>query len=225
MLSRAKKLQSIINQYCTTHQYVQFKLDQDEWRQIEYLLLITKPFFDYTTILSKTKDVTIHSVFSIYNGLFSHLDASEKQLKRKGVPWKKQMLKALRAARKKLSAYYTAIETEAYGNIYAIAAILSPSKKLQHFGSKDWKGEVDFQAQYRKVLEKEFERYQQQLSDPTETPEVDIVLAPTCDFNDLDMIGECQATVQIAVDPEDDEITRYLAKGQCFLRSSYIIHY
>jgi hypothetical protein len=217
MLNRAKKLQSIIDQYCTTHQYVQFKLGQDEWRQIEYLLLITKPFFDYTTILSKTKDVTVHSIFSIYNGLFSHLDASKKQLKRKGVPWKKQMLKALRAAHKKLSVYYKATDTEAYGNIYAIATILSPSKKLQYFGSKDWKGEIDYQAQYRKVLEKEFERYQQQLSGPIEIPTVDIMLAPTSDFNDLDMIGESQATIQSIVDQEDDEITRYLAKGQCFL--------
>jgi hypothetical protein len=56
----------------------------------------------------------------------------------------------------------------------------------------------------RKVLEKEFERYQQQLSGPTETPEVDTMLAPTSDFNDLGMIGESQAIVQSVVDPEDD---------------------
>jgi hypothetical protein len=56
----------------------------------------------------------------------------------------------------------------------------------------------------RKVLEKEFERYQQQLSGPTETPEVDTMLAPTSDFNDLDMIGESQAIVQSVVDPGDD---------------------
>jgi hypothetical protein len=42
------------------------------------------------------------------------------------------MLKALRAAHKKLSVYYKATDTEAYGNIYAIATILSPSKKLQY---------------------------------------------------------------------------------------------
>jgi hypothetical protein len=214
MLSRAKKLQSIIDQYCTTHQYVQFKLDQEEWRQIEYLLLITKPFFDYTTILSKTNDVTVHSIFSIYNELFNHIDVSEKQLKRKAVPWKKQMLRALQAARKKLAKYYKATDIEAHGDIYAIATILSPSKKLQYFTNKDWKGEIDFVKQYRKVLEKEFVRYQQELSDSTELVEVDTILAPTGDFNDLDMIGESQATMQSAVEQEDDEITRYLAKGE-----------
>jgi ribosomal protein S15P/S13E len=224
MLSRAKKLQSIIDQYCTTHQYVQFKLDQEEWRQIEYLLLITKPFFDYTTILSKTNDVTVHSIFSIYNELFNHIDASEKQLKRKAVPWKKQMLRALQAARKKLAKYYKATDTGAHGDIYAIATILSPSKKLQYFTNKDWKGEIDFVKQYRKVLEKEFVRYQQELSGSTELVEVDSILVPTGDFNDLDMIGESQATVQSAVEQEDDEITRYLAKGEFFYPNNHILY-
>jgi hypothetical protein len=213
MLSRAKKLQSVFDQYCTTHQYVQFKLDREEWRQIEYLLLITQPFFDYTTILSKTKDVTVHSIFSIYNELFTHLEASEKQLKRKAVPWKKRMLKALQAARKKLSVYYIATDKEAYGNIYAIATILSPSKKLQYFATKDWKGKVDYAKQYREVLEKEFARYQQQLTDITEPATVEASTGPTGDFNDLDMIGESQPALQSAVDQKDDEITRYLAMG------------
>jgi ribosomal protein S15P/S13E len=224
MLIRAKKLQSIIDQYCTTHQYVQFKLDEEEWRQIEYLLLITKPFFDYTTILSKTNDVTVHSIFSIYNGLFNHIGASKKQLKRKSVPWKKQMLRALQAAHKKLAKYYKATDTQGYGNIYAIATILSPSKKLQYFTNKEWKGEVDFVKHYRKVLEKEFVRYQQELSGLTELAEVDTVQGPTGDFNDLDMIGEPQATVQSAVEQEDDEITRYLAKGECSLPLDHILY-
>jgi glutamine synthetase type III len=92
MLNRAKTLQPVFDEYCTTHQYLYFKLDQEEWRQIEYLLLITKPFFDFTNVLSKTRDVTVHHVFSIYNRLFNHLDDAEKKLKRKGVPWKKRML-------------------------------------------------------------------------------------------------------------------------------------
>ena len=60
MLDRARKFQRVFDQYCTIHQYVQFKLDQEEWRQVDYLLLITKPFFDLTNVLSKTRDVTLH---------------------------------------------------------------------------------------------------------------------------------------------------------------------
>ncbi|KAJ5340261.1 hypothetical protein N7541_009385 [Penicillium brevicompactum] len=99
MLERAKKLQRVFNQYCSTHQYVQFQLGQEEWRQVEYLLLVTKPFFHYTKILSKTQDVTVHSVFSIYKELFSHLDDVTELLERKTVSWKKRMLQALQAAK------------------------------------------------------------------------------------------------------------------------------
>lgn len=54
-------------------------LDQEEWRQIGYLLWITQPF-KFTTSLSKTKDITIHIVFEIYNNLFDHLEKSIHQL-------------------------------------------------------------------------------------------------------------------------------------------------
>lgn len=213
MLSRAKKLQSIIDRYCTANHYIQFKLDQGEWRQIEYLLLITKPFFHYTTILSKTRDVTVHSIYGIYNGLFNHLETAEKQLKRKVVPWKKRMLKALQAAQQKLSVYYTATDREEYGKIYAIATILSPSKKLQYFANKDWKGEIDYMKQYREVLEEKYAQYQQQAADVTE-PAVDEEGTVTPSYlNDLDMIGDSQIAQQTVVIQEDDEITRYLAKG------------
>ena len=167
MLDRARRLQRVFDQYCTIHQYVQSKLDQEEWRQVDYLLLITKPLFDLTNALSKTRDVTIHHVFSIYNKLFSHLDAAEKKLKRKAVPWKKRMLQALQAAREKLSKYYHARDKKSCGIVYAIATILCPSKKLRYFDSKDWRGEDDdgkpvgFMKTYRGALQKEFNRYQQ----------------------------------------------------------------
>jgi hypothetical protein len=80
MLDRARKLQRLFDQYCTTHQYVQFQLDQEEWRQVDYLLPITKPFFGATNILSKTQDVSVHHVFSIYNRMFTHLEEAEEKL-------------------------------------------------------------------------------------------------------------------------------------------------
>jgi hypothetical protein len=66
MLQRAKKLQPTFDQYCTTHRYLQFKLEEEEWRQIDYLLCITEPFFMFTNALSRTKDVTVHLIFAIY---------------------------------------------------------------------------------------------------------------------------------------------------------------
>jgi hypothetical protein len=83
MLQRAKRLRSTLDIYCLAHKVDKMKLNSEEWRQIDYLLCLTKPFFKYTTSLSKTKDVTIHWVFKLYNELFRHLEASITQLRRK----------------------------------------------------------------------------------------------------------------------------------------------
>ena len=85
MLHRAKRLSLIFDNYCEQHDQLRFKLNKDEWRQIDYLLCLTKPFYKFTTVLSKTKDVTIHNVFRVYNRLFDHFDASIRQLERKKV--------------------------------------------------------------------------------------------------------------------------------------------
>jgi hypothetical protein len=111
-------------------------LDAEEWRQIDYLLYITKPFFDYTMALSKTRDVTAHLVFRIYNVLFEHLEKSITQLKRKRVLWKQQMLTSLEAGREKLDEYYAQTD-EVRGHIYAISTILAPDSRFQFFLSDD----------------------------------------------------------------------------------------
>lgn len=115
-------------------------LGPEEWRQIEYLLWITQPFFKFTTALSKTKDVTIHSVFGIYNKLFEHLETSIQQLQRKRSPWKQLMLSALHAAKEKLSFYYSKTD-EIHSDLYAIGTIIAPQNKLQFFSGKDWDDE------------------------------------------------------------------------------------
>jgi hypothetical protein len=100
-------------------------LSEQGWWQIDYLLYITEPFFDYTTQLSKTRDVTAHYVFKIYNKLYDHLERSQVQLRRKRVPWKKQMLVALEAGRSKLDEYYSQSD-DIKANIYAISTMLAP---------------------------------------------------------------------------------------------------
>ena len=130
------------------YQYLQFKLEKEEWYQINYLLLITKPFFKF---------MTIYQVFGIYNKLFRYLKASEKQLRRKKVLQKKKMLIALIAAYNKLSEYYIAIDIERFGEIYAMATILALSKKLRFFTTKDQQGH-DYVTQYQECLEKEFKQ-------------------------------------------------------------------
>jgi hypothetical protein len=102
MLRRAKQLQSVLDEFYSKYGHLYLKLDQEQWHQINYLLWITQPFFQFTTALSKTKDITIYLIFAIYNKLFDHLEKSIKQLIRKKIAWKKLMLTALRAIKEKL---------------------------------------------------------------------------------------------------------------------------
>ena len=80
MLRRAKRLRNIFTQFCADYDCEEMLPDNEGWRQIDYLLYITEPFFLYTTKLSKTREVTIHLVFKIYNTLFEYLEKSIKQL-------------------------------------------------------------------------------------------------------------------------------------------------
>ncbi|KAJ5661919.1 uncharacterized protein N7477_009535 [Penicillium maclennaniae] len=63
------------NRYCYIKCLDNLKLDLEEWRQVNYLLCLTRPFFLYISTFSKTKDVTIHQVFKLYNELFKYLKA------------------------------------------------------------------------------------------------------------------------------------------------------
>ncbi|KAG0160238.1 hypothetical protein PDIDSM_7765 [Penicillium digitatum] len=132
-------------------------------------------------MLSKTKDITAHNIYSIYNKLFSHLDAAEAKLKNKG--------------QKKLSKYYTATEYEPYGDIYALATIFSPSKKLRYFSSTDWQGDIDYANRYQEL----------------ETSGVAIDENDDCDL-DAACASQNQPLEELTK-PDDDEIARYLARG------------
>ncbi|KAJ6086552.1 hypothetical protein N7467_005466 [Penicillium canescens] len=59
MLRRARRLCIYIEKYCNDHDYAQFKISATEWRQIDYLLHLTQPFFQFTMALMKTKDETL----------------------------------------------------------------------------------------------------------------------------------------------------------------------
>ena len=82
-----------------------------------------------------------------------------------------------------------------------------------NFTTKDWQGEVDFAKEYREVLEKEFTRYQQQLTDTTELAIVKASIDPAGDYDLLDEVLDSQPALPTEVEQENNEITRYLTKG------------
>jgi hypothetical protein len=209
MLRRAKRLQSTFNKFCEHYGQDHFALGTEEWRQIEYLLWVTQPFFKFTSLLSQTRDVTIHLVFSIYNKLFGHLEKSIWQLQRKKVAWKQLMLAALHAAKKKLSQYYSMTD-QIPSDLYAIGTIIAPQQKLQFFSGKDWDDPVtDWRGRYRASIERYLAPYQQRISD-TQSPAKIQPLATA--ISELEMICEPESSQRSTIS-QQDELSLYLDSG------------
>jgi hypothetical protein len=211
MLARVKKLQQAFDAFCSQYDQSHFALSQEQWRQVDYLLCILEPFHRFTTLLCRTKNVTIHRVFKVYNKLFDHLEKSISQLRRKRVAWKQVMLTSLEAAKLKLSVYYRDTD-QIEGHIYAVGTILSPQDKLKFFSTSDWDPDlesgVDYRATYRQSLESLLEKYSnsaeehQRLGAPTMSPMPD-------DFDLACALDESQQS-QISRPAQSDELTRYL---------------
>ncbi|KAG0160245.1 hypothetical protein PDIDSM_7772 [Penicillium digitatum] len=150
MLRRAKRLRAIFSLFCTEYDCEEMLLSEQEWRQIDYLLCITEPFFDYTTQLSRLEMSLPTMCLRSTTKLFDHLERSQAQLRRKRVPWKKQMLEALEAGRSKLDEEYLCIST-----------MLAPVNKFKFFLSSDW--DQKWRDTYRLAFEQALVPYQAQL--------------------------------------------------------------
>ncbi|OQE51538.1 hypothetical protein PENNAL_c0506G01004, partial [Penicillium nalgiovense] len=88
------------------------------------------------------------------------------QLQRKKVPWKQNILTALKAARQKLRDYYAKTE-DMHGHLYAIGTALAPDTKLQFFSGSKW--EDSWRGIYRQSIEDYFEPYKQNLAETQES--------------------------------------------------------
>lgn len=205
MLRRAKRLRSYFISFCEQYDCKEMLLNNEEWRQIDYLLCITEPFFDYTTELSKTKEVTTHLVFKLYNALFEHLEKSIGQLKKKRIPWKKQMLQSLEAGRQKLGGYYS--QTDGVkGHIFAICTMVAPDSKFQFFQTDDW--EQQWRVAYRKSFQSALLPYQQRLARDQASPTPQASSRPTSKLNKM-LSGS-----KTIAKPVGDEAAQYLDSGQ-----------
>jgi hypothetical protein len=171
MLRRARKLRAIFLAFSDEWERPDLVLDNEEWRQIDYLLHITHPFYEFTTELSRTRDVTVHYTFKMYNLLFDHIDGCIRQLTRKRVPWKKKMHAALEASWAKLKHYYSKTDSIP-GDLYAVSTMLSPVDKYAFFLTENW--EPQYCTQYRQSFKDALRPYQDhdkdQQSSPTAQP-------------------------------------------------------
>ncbi|CEJ62588.1 hypothetical protein PMG11_11085 [Penicillium brasilianum] len=201
MLRRAKRLCAIFTPFCVEYDREDLLLNNEEWRQVDYLLCITKPFFDYTTQLSKTRDIAAHYVFRVYNKLFEHLEQSMKQLRRKRVPWKKHMLDALEAGRLKLDEYYSQTDN-VRGHIYAVNTMLAPVNKFQFFLTDDW--DQKWRDTYRKSFQEALAPYQDRLSNTQGSQVSEVAVRPSSKLDK--MLNGSKKQPKAAA----DEMTQYL---------------
>ena len=207
MLRRAKRLQSTFDEFCRVYNQVDLQLSEEEWRQVDYLLSITQPFFSFTNEVSKSRYITIHTVFGIYNALFAHLEKSKRQLVRKKVNWKTVMLRALEYARKKLSQYYGAAD-DVGDDLYPIATIMAPQNKIEFFQKPEW--EPKWAPRYRKSLEKYLIPYEKRYlqSQPMRDSVPSAAQVSNLEF----MVSTAQSSQsQTSV---DDELRRYLGSSK-----------
>jgi hypothetical protein len=102
---------------------------------LDYLIILLRPFAEYTSLIENSRDVTINHTWNVYNVLFDHLDVVRDQFHCKDpekTPWISEFITAIDTGIIKLKEYYSKtggpVETQ-----YALAAMLDPSQKLDIF--------------------------------------------------------------------------------------------
>jgi hypothetical protein len=111
-----------------------------DWKKLKYLIILLRPFAEYTSLIGNTRDATINHTWNVYNALFDHLDIIQDQFRHKDLeknPWISEFITAVEIGTVKLKEYYSKtggpVETQ-----YALAAMLDPSQKLGIFDSPEW---------------------------------------------------------------------------------------
>jgi hypothetical protein len=120
--------------------YERLSLSNLDWKKLEYLIILLRPFAEYTSLIGNSRDATINHTWNVYNALFDHLDMIRDRFRHKDqekTPWISEFIKAVDIGTLKLKEYYSRtggpVETQ-----YALAAMLDPSQKRDIFTSPGW---------------------------------------------------------------------------------------
>jgi hypothetical protein len=134
MLERAWEMKVAVRKWLQTdtnkQKFTMLQMKDEEWKQVEALLEVLKPFEQLTQAIGSTLAVTVHEVFRLYNWLFDQIETSIKHWKAQipHCPYAAELVRALRAARNKLDCYYAKTDKER-GAFYNLATLLDPLKK------------------------------------------------------------------------------------------------
>lgn len=172
MLVRCIRLRSAVSHYMvheTDRGAPALRLSDVEWKMVEYLVELLKPFATHGAALSVSTRPSIHIVWEKYNSLFEHLEKEKTKLARKLHDWKQSLVDALKAGYAKLSEYY-AKTTGALEELYNIGNMLNPSAKDKTYTRLEWEG--GFQVRYTAEFKKTFRELYggERTTQPAEAP-------------------------------------------------------
>ena len=80
MFQRLRRLRSDVDIFKRKYNYENLVLTNEEWKQIEYLIDLTKPFMIFINIIKKTSGPVIQDTFEIYDVLFNHIETANDKL-------------------------------------------------------------------------------------------------------------------------------------------------
>lgn len=135
MLVRFKKLKLTVIKYL--HEYGEEQklrfLTRVEWRHIDYLIELLRPFYTFTVVISRMKQSpTIQFVIPTFDTLLAHLQKYINVLQNKTTPWKLQLRDALQESSAKLMGYWRKM-INGMSDLYGIALLLDPQAKEDAF--------------------------------------------------------------------------------------------
>ena len=85
-------------------------LSNMDWKKLKYLIILLRPFADYTSLIGNMRDATINHTWNVYNTLFDYLDMIKDQFHCKDLeknPWISEFITAIDTGTEKLKDYYS----------------------------------------------------------------------------------------------------------------------
>jgi hypothetical protein len=107
-------------------------MSDQEWKKMTYMIELLRSFHDWTQRIDKTRDSTVHFVFSAYNSLFDHLKNQRIKCDIFEISWFDDLSRALKKASNKLSKYY-AMTDEKRDILYNVDILLDSIEKLAFY--------------------------------------------------------------------------------------------
>lgn len=136
MLKRAWELKDAIRKFLShpdiRKEYATLMMSEDEWKMVDILLNVLKPFNDVTTGISTNLEPSIHEVFRLYNWVFDEIAKSRELFLKEPLDLVSigRLTEALQAAEEKLKSYYAVTDNDR-GLFYNLGTILDPLKKAE----------------------------------------------------------------------------------------------